>query len=150
MLGSLTPSASSSVGIVHTGLPLLAKESSDPALTSLASALAPHLEFCLRNNVALANEDRILVSKEMTSSKPAIRRAFCTLAGDALWAAAVVEGRGTNTAETISFVQALLPAFDTNLKTVAANPMGAVAGPLEGYIALAILLGPLSRIDKFG
>jgi hypothetical protein len=44
----------------------------------------------------------------------------------------------------------VLPSFETSIKTVAANPLNATAGPLEGYIAIAVLLGPISRSGKFG
>ena len=40
--------------------------------------------------------------------------------------------------------------LENGLKTVAANPLGAPAGPLEGYIALASRLGPLARVPQFG
>lgn len=148
MLGSLTPSTCISSAIIKAGLPLLAKESNDAAIGALSFALVPHLEFCLRNGVPLASEDQSLVVREMTNTKPAIRKAFCILAGEALWVVGEAES-----AETVAFAQALLPAFDANLKNVAANPMGAASGPLEGYISLAIMLGPLSRnaqSNKFG
>jgi hypothetical protein len=32
------------------------------------------------------------------------------------------------------------------LKTVSSNPLNLAAGPLEGYVALAVLLGPMSRL----
>jgi hypothetical protein len=48
------------------------------------------------------------------------------------------------------FSKAVIGALEVNLKTVTANPSGAAAGSLEGYVALAMLLGPLSKSGKFG
>ena len=81
----------------------------------------------------------------MTNSKPVIRRAFCSVVGSALW-----ELESLESPSALEFAKAIVPSLETNLKTVAANPTGAAAGPLEGYVAAAILLGPLSHSHQFG
>ncbi|THH23082.1 hypothetical protein EUX98_g8100 [Antrodiella citrinella] len=143
MLGSVVPSATVSQKVVQLGVPLLAKETHDGAVKTLATALGPHLLICL-SDTALGKDTVAFIVKEMISTKPTVRRAFCTLTGTALWELGDLASEAA-----MIFCQAVLPSFETNLKTVALNPLGAPAGPLEGYIAVAILLGPYSRSDKF-
>ncbi|KAH9944598.1 armadillo-type protein [Amylocystis lapponica] len=144
MLGYLTPMPSLSNAIVQTALPLLAKETHDAAISVLASSLTSHLVACLRGDGDLADDVMGLITREMNSSKPATRRSFCCLVGDAYWSLGDLVSDASQT-----FARALLPAFETNLKTVAANPLNSVTGPLEGYTALAVVLGPFSRSGKF-
>ncbi len=145
MLGYLTPSPSVSPTVVQSTSPLLAKETHDSAVSVLASSLTPHLLFCLRENISIHSDVQTLIAKEMTSAKPPLRRAFCSLTGDAFWQL------GELTTEASSdFAKVVFPSYETNLKTVAASPIGSPAGPLEAYIAIAILLGPFARGGKFG
>ncbi|PSR76114.1 hypothetical protein PHLCEN_2v8664 [Hermanssonia centrifuga] len=144
MLGYLTPSPSVSPTVVQSTSPLLAKETHDSAVSVLASSLTPHLLFCLRENISIHPDVQTLIAKEMTSAKPPLRRAFCSLTGDAFWQL------GELTTEASSdFAKVVFPSYETNLKTVAASPIGSPAGPLEAYIAIAILLGPFARGGKF-
>ncbi|KAI0710312.1 ARM repeat-containing protein [Cerioporus squamosus] len=143
MLGSIPPSESVSSQIVQTGLPLLAKETHDASVSALGSSLIPHLVQTLRA-ASLPSDIASVAAKEMTNAKPVVRRAFCSLVGSALW-----ELGNLDTAASITLAKAVLLSFETNLKTVSANPLGAIAGPLEGYVATAILLGPLARSKEF-
>jgi hypothetical protein len=86
-----------------------------------------------------------LLAKEMNNAKPVIRRTFCSLVGDIFWTLGDLSSEASQT-----FARAILPSFETSLKTVVANPLNSTAGPLEGYIAMAVLLGPISRSGKFG
>ncbi|KAI0757516.1 ARM repeat-containing protein [Daedaleopsis nitida] len=144
MLGAVPPSDSVSLTIVQTGLPLLAKETHEASVAILAASLVPHLVSCLRAEAPFPSNSASTAAKEMTGTKPAVRRAFCSLVGCSLWELNTLE-----TDASITFAKAVLPSFETNLKTVVANPLGAVAGPLEGYVAVAVMLGPLSRIGQF-
>ncbi|KAI0800349.1 ARM repeat-containing protein [Fomes fomentarius] len=144
MLGAVPPSESVSLAIVQTGLPLLAKETHDASVAVLAKSLVAHLVRVLRAESPLPSESTSIAAKEMTGTKPVVRRAFCSLIGSALW-----ELDTLNTAASSAFAKIVVPSFETNLKSVAANPLGAVAGPLEGYVATAVLLGPLSRSKQF-
>lgn len=145
MLGFVRPATSASTAIMQTSLPLLAKETHDGAISVLTSALVPHLVFCLRENVALPGDAVSVITKELMGAKPVIRRAFCSLVGDGFWQLEVL-----HTEVSLSLAKAVLPALDTNLKTVAAAPLTSAAGPLEGYTAVAVLLGPFSRSGNFG
>ena len=145
MLGFMPTSQSVSSAVVKASLPLLAKETHDAAMTALSTSLAPHLLSCLKSESPLPSETVNVAVKEMTSTKPAVRRAFCSLVGSALW-----ELEDALPPAAVAFVTAAVPAFETNLKTVAVNPLNATAGALEGYVATAVLLGPLSRSGHFG
>ncbi|KAI0657693.1 ARM repeat-containing protein [Cubamyces menziesii] len=144
MLGAVLPSEAVSTTVLQTALPLLAKETHDAAVSALAASITPHLVCCLQSDTALPGDSAGVIAKEMTSSKPVVRRAFCSLVGNALLAL----GKLDSTA-AVSFAKAIVPSFETNLKTVAANPINAPAGPLEAYIAIASLLGPLSQSKQF-
>ncbi|KAI0764358.1 ARM repeat-containing protein [Trametes elegans] len=144
MLGAVPPSSSVSTTILQASLPLLAKETHDAAVTVLATSIAPHLAFALRADSALPEDIPSVVAKEMTSTKPVIRRAFCSLVGNVLW-----ELEQLLSPTSVAFAKAIVPSFEANLKAVAANPTGAPAGPLEAYIAVAALLGPLSQSKQF-
>ena len=144
MLGAIPPSEFISTQIAQTSLPLLAKETHDASVAALGSSLVPHLVQSLRA-ASLAGNIASVAAKEMTSTKPAVRRAFCSLVGSALW-----ELDTLDTAAAAALAKAVIPSFETNLKTVSGNPLNAVAGPLEGYVATAILLGPLARSKQFG
>ena len=144
MLGAVPP-GTVSASIIEISLPLLAKETHDASVSVLALSLEPHLAACLKSDVPLPGTPSSLAAKEMTNTKPVIRRAFCSLVGSALWDLGSIESPSA-----LEFAKAVLSSLETNLKTVAANPTGASAGPLEGYVAGAILLGPLSRSKQFG
>ncbi|TCD64479.1 translational activator of GCN4 [Steccherinum ochraceum] len=143
MLGFVVSSASISAKVIQSGIPLLSKETHEGAIKALATALGPHLLECLKNNVALAKDTVAFIVKEMTSTKSPIRRAFCVLVGTALWQLGDFSSESAS-----SFAQAVLPSFEVNLKTISANPLGAPGGPLDGYIAVAILLGPYNENSK--
>ncbi|CCM02945.1 uncharacterized protein FIBRA_05060 [Fibroporia radiculosa] len=144
ILGCIRPSSSVSPSILNAGLPLLAKETHDAAVVALSSALVTHLTHCLHENVVMSPDAVVLLTKEMNGSKPVLRRAFCSLVGDAFWQLEAVSSD-----MSLALAETLLSSLETNLKTVAAGPLTSAAGPLEGYIALAIILSPLSRSGKF-
>ena len=131
MLDFIQPSSSTSTAIVPAGLPLLAKETHDAAISVLAASVAPHLAYCMKQDIALPVDIVSLVVKEMNSVKPVTRRAFCRLLGDAFWRLDNIKSD-----ISLSLAKAVLPALENNLKTVAAGPLAAAAGPLEGYTAV--------------
>ncbi|PBK90411.1 ARM repeat-containing protein [Armillaria gallica] len=140
MLASI-PACAVSASVVQTTTPLLAKESHDAAVFALASALRPHILHLLQSNISLAKDTVSLIAKEMNSLKPPIRRAFCALAGNVLWSS-----ENLDTPAWLAFAAAVLPSFESSLKTISNNPN---AGAFEGYIAVAVLLGPLAQAGKF-
>ncbi|EKM53603.1 uncharacterized protein PHACADRAFT_125439 [Phanerochaete carnosa HHB-10118-sp] len=144
MLGYLPPSQEVSPTAVEAGPSLLAKETNDGAITVLALSLARHIVFSLCENLALPVATQTAITKEMNAAKPPVRRAFSSLVGNVLW-----ELDNLSTQAALDFAKAVLPSLETSLKTVAASPAAPPAGPLEGYIAVALLLGPYHRSGKF-
>jgi hypothetical protein len=140
-------SASSQVSslMVKSVPAVLAKEANEAAIATLASSLTPHLALHLRENLPISDEALKLFVAQMQNSKPIVRRAFVSLVGETFW----VLGDLT-TASATTLARALLPALELSLKSVAANPLNASAGPMEGYVAAAVLLGPFSRSGVFG
>lgn len=144
MLSFVKPSSISPL-ITLVTLLLIAKETHDTATSVLTTILPPHLSFLLRSDDPLPSEMMATIAKEMNNSKPVVRRAFCSLVGNTFWALGDLLSEASE-----SFANAVFPAFETSMKTVATNPLNAPAGPLEGYIGVAALLGPVSRSGKFG
>jgi hypothetical protein len=101
------------------------KETNDAAVRVLASLLAVHLTFILKANTE-ASADATAVIAEESNTKLVIRRTLLSITG---------------------FFNGHLK---TNLEVLIANPLMAVVGPLEGYVALALLMGFLTNTGKFG
>jgi hypothetical protein len=145
MLQALPPSPTTSPEVISSVPPLLIKETNDPAIAALGSALSSHLAYQLRENEPLPTPVTSSIVKELANAKPPIRRAFYSAVGGAIWTLDSLENKAS-----AALVKAILPALETSLKNVSANPIGAAAGPLEGYISIALLLGPLKRSGKYG
>ena len=145
MLRSLPPSSSTSPEVISSVPALLTKETNDPAIEALGSALSSHLSSQLRGNETLPALTITTIMKELANGKPQIRRAFYSAVGDAVWSLDSLE-----TEASAALIKAMLPALEISLKNVSANPVGVAAGPLEGYVAIALLLGPLKRGGKHG
>ena len=145
MLSTLPPSYSISFSIASSICPLVAKETHDGVISTLAATLPPHISFLLHTDKSVPADVTSLLAKEMNNSKPVVRRTFCMLVGNIFWAL------GDLTSEaSLTFARTILPSFETSIKAVAANPLNASAGLLDGYIAMAVLLGPISRSGEFG
>lgn len=145
MLAFLQPSPGVSQVLVETAIPLLAKEQNEGATAALAASLGAHITFLLKNDSDRLKDVTQLIVKEMNSAKAAVKRAFVALAGDIFY-----EGSDSLEGEkAMGFAKALLPAFETSLKNVSGNVVNNPAGPLEGYVAVAVLLGPLLRSGQF-
>ncbi|KAI0077211.1 ARM repeat-containing protein [Panus rudis PR-1116 ss-1] len=144
MISSLVPSRAISPKVIQALPALLTKETHDAAVSILSTGLSPHLALCLREDITLPADAVSVIVKELNSAKPVIRRAFVTSVGNALWDLGEL-----STSTSHKFAQDILPALESSLKTVSANPVSAPAGPLEGYVAVALLLGPYARSRKF-
>jgi hypothetical protein len=145
MLSALTPSLSISPLVASTVPQLVGKETHDGTITILAATLPSHISFLLQADKPIPVDITSLLAKEMNNAKPVVRRTFCLLVGNIFWTMGYPASEAS-----VAFTHAILPSLETNLKTVVANPLTATAGPLEGYIAMAVLLGPISRSGKFG
>jgi Generalcontrol nonderepressible 1 (Gcn1) N-terminal len=141
MLQFVTPT-DDVASLITSSLPsLIAKETNDTAVSLLAKVLALHITYRLRRNQNLEPDVINGILREMSSSKPGLRRSFCAVAGNALWCLG-----DDRSGAAQAFATSLYPAFDASLKTISANPLNSTVGPLEGYMVLATLLGPVSRL----
>lgn len=145
MLQSLPPSPTVSLEVISSVPTLLTKETNDLAIEALGSALSSHLSFQLKNNESLSAPVTATIVKELSNVKPQIRRAFYSAVGEAIWSL-----ESSETEASVALIKAIIPVLESSLKNVSANPIGATSGPLEGYVAIALLLGPLKRSGKHG
>jgi hypothetical protein len=137
MLKWIPTSTAISAAILQSSLPLLAKETHDLATMTLASSLSPHLVHVIRSGLPIDTGTQAILAKEMSSAKPVTRRAFCVLVGEALRDASQFNN---------DVAKATLAALEGNLKTASAPG----AAPLEGYVAVALLLGPYAHSGMYG
>ena len=144
MLGFLPPDASISPPLLQSATPLLGKENNEAATSTLAAALPSHIVFLLREST-ISPEVGQLVAKELANSKPAVRRAFANLVGTIFYQHQDI----LESDAAVSFAKIVVPALEKSLAGVAGNPLNAPGGPIEGYIAIATILGPLSLSGKF-
>ncbi|KAG1762385.1 armadillo-type protein [Suillus occidentalis] len=145
-IDSISVGAALTDAIVMQNVPqLLVKETNDAAVGVLTSIMTLHLTFILKANIEVPADATTVITKEMTNTKPVIRRAFVSITGSALWNVDTVD-----TDAVLAFSAGITSALETNLKIVIANPLAAAVGPLEGYVALALLMGPLTNTGKFG
>ncbi|CAA7260345.1 unnamed protein product [Cyclocybe aegerita] len=143
MLAFLPPAEEVSTTLLQTTTPLLAKEPHEGTTAVLAAALSRHIVFLLSQS-SVPSETTQLIAKEMSNAKPTVRKAFVGLAGSVLFDEPHVLDHDNG----VAFARALLPAFENCLKTVSSNPLNSSGGPYEGYVAVAVLLGPLAQ-SKF-
>ncbi|KAF8911690.1 armadillo-type protein [Gymnopilus junonius] len=149
MLGLLDTAKEVSNALVQAAATLVPKEPNEGAIGVLVRALPRHVTFLLREG-ELGNETTQFIAKEMTNSKPAIRKAFVGLAGAVFTESDSKDGEGILETESgKAFANGLLPSFEASLKTVANNPLNSPGGPFEGYVAVAVLLGSLAPSKQF-
>ncbi|KAF9047662.1 armadillo-type protein [Panaeolus papilionaceus] len=141
MLSFLVPADDVSSTLVQSSIPLLAKETNDTAISTLASSLPSHISYVVKHT-GLPADITQLIAKEMANAKPAIRRAFVGLAGKIFFD----EQDVLQTEKGVQLAKGLLPSFEAALKSASLNP---ASGPFEGYVALSVLLGPFSKSGKF-
>ncbi|TFK26296.1 translational activator GCN1 [Coprinopsis marcescibilis] len=145
MLGLLIPSSVVSSDLVQSATPLLSKETNEIAISVLAAALPPHIVYILLNDEQGVPKETVqLIAKEMGNAKPAVRRAFSGLVGSVLSSPDIMEKDAGKV-----FAKAVAPSLENALKSVSANPINTPGGPLEGYVAVAVLLGPFVQSGSF-
>lgn len=126
MLAAVQP-CDQSKAIIDAVITVLPKETNVIALQALMKAFSVHAKGLLSN--ASIDVAKVLV-KGMTDAKPPLRKAVCIGVAEALWEAESVSE---------AFQDALLPALEINIKNATTTPLTNTAGPLEGYIAVALL-----------
>ena len=150
MLGFLQPAKEVSSGLVQAAAVLVPKEPNEGAVGVLVDTLPRHITFLLLQG-SLSSDSIQFIAKEMTNAKPAVRKPFIGLAGAVFTDGRLGEQKDIlETENGKAFAKALLPSFEASLKAVASNPLNSPGGPLEGYVAVAVLLGSLAPSKQFG
>ncbi|KAF8343178.1 armadillo-type protein [Cantharellus anzutake] len=150
ILGHIKPSASVSAELVNTVPSLLSKEINETAAAFLRISLATHLTHCMIWGTGLLPDASSVIVKECASSKMLQRRSFLLAVAECFWLLGdklEKEPKFSVPEPTLKFGAALLPILESNLKATVASPMNTTIGPIEGYIALAVVLrrgSPLS------
>lgn len=135
MLSSLPTSTSLSAELVELTLNLLPKETNEMVVGAMMSILSLHLPTSLSSGTGLTATQFASLLKGMQEPKASIRRLLFLTVGQVLWS---FDGEVVGDAVK-AFGAGLLAGFENALKTVSTNPLNSIAGPLEGYVTVAVL-----------
>lgn len=135
------PSEEVSPACVEGVVAMLPKETAEISMQAAGAALRKHLAWCLRNDKSTSAAVTQALSKELSNIKINLRKAMCDAIGGLLWD---LSEPTDATPAAKAFGEALLPSLETNLKTASTNTLTNPAGPLEGYVAAAVIEGRLS------
>ncbi|CAO1631779.1 unnamed protein product [Parajaminaea phylloscopi] len=128
---------------------LLPKETTEPSLKAAMSALGQRLTAWLQveGEASPAGVSKVgqAIGKEMQNPKVPLRKVACATVGDIIWQ---WDRSKANTKLLCALADALAPALDANLKTASTSTLTSTAGPLEGYVAVALLEGPFNEITS--
>lgn len=144
MLASCPAGSSVSPVIADSLAAILPKETNEASLAAALNALAVHEAWCLNSDQALSPSVPKALVKGLQEAKAPLRKAACLAVGTLLWNINHTGASDTTTESLRTLGEALLPGLETNLKNAAANPLTNPAGPLEGYIAVALLEGRMT------
>lgn len=140
------PSEEVSPIVLETLLPLIAKEGNEAALGELCTSLKLHMAYLLSSGSVLSTTVVSTLGKELVSTKIGTRRALSDAVGQAIWT--VSEGKPYQfSAEGTKLLEIVIPALEANLQSAMANVPSNPTGFLEGYVSVALALGPLQQID---
>ncbi|KAG8759295.1 translational activator of GCN4, partial [Ceratobasidium sp. 428] len=148
---ALPSDSGSAAEILNTSLPSIAKDGKEEGWVWVGKLL----NGALVKNEEISKDVVTTLTKEMGSVKVPVKRAVCAAVGSALWdlgelpdSSLATDGdhadskaQATWTPAATSFLTALTPALEANLKTASSTPLTLPAGPLEGYVAAAIGFG---------
>ncbi|KAL7422316.1 translational activator of GCN4 [Cryptotrichosporon argae] len=143
MIAAIAPSDAASAVVLDTLPVLVGKEGNEPALAAIGTALGLHLGHLLQSSKAVAAASTAALAKELASTKLPARRALSVAIGSGIWQ--VYEAQGQFSPEGDKLIASLVPALEGNLKTASANMPANAGGFLEGYVALALTVGPLKN-----
>lgn len=130
---------STSSVVVETLPGLLAKEGNEGALIALCAALSPHLAFSLTSNATIGSASTI--AKELVGAKVSTRRALSNAVGEAIWTVHTQQSQFSQAGE--AFLQTIMPSLETALTSASGNQPANSTGFLEGFVPVALALGPL-------
>ena len=141
MLSATQPTGAISKTMAEDVAEMLAKETQETSMRSAMIALNAHLGWCLANNVQTVPAVGKAVCKELNNAKVPLRKAVCVGVG-AMMMQLPADPTVTQAAKT--FGESLLAGLEGNLKTASTNTLTSPSGPLEGYVAVAVLEGRMA------
>ena len=145
MIAAICPKDAVSALVLETIVPLLSKETNEPALQAASAAIHPHLRHVLASDVSNLGPTITVLAKELNSSRLPTRRAVSEAFGAALWSPT---GQAKLSAEGEKLVGTLVTGLESNLQTALGNLPTNIGGFLEGYVAAALVIGPLSQLGS--
>ena len=137
LFAAFPPSAKLSPEISSTVLGALAKETTEHTVVAMSRALSVHLPQALLADAAVPAPHAAALVKMMADTKPVLRRLAQVMVGNVFWALRQADAEATEAEK--AFATALWPGFEASLKTVTTSMLNSPSGPLEGYVAVAVL-----------
>nr|ODN81184.1 50S small subunit ribosomal protein L19 [Cryptococcus depauperatus CBS 7841] len=145
ILSEIPASESTSTIIVNILPTLIAKEGNALAFETLCSALSNHLCHALISSEPFSAASMQALVKEFSSTKISIRRGLSNAIGQSIWK---VKEKGLQFShEGQKLIAALDPVLENNLRIAASCLPANASGFLEGYVAIALAMGPLKGIS---
>ncbi|PWN39719.1 ARM repeat-containing protein [Ceraceosorus guamensis] len=150
MLAGVKPASDQSASITEVIAVVLGKENNESAMQAAVRAITSHTAWLLSQGQAPPASVATSLAKELQNPKVPLRKLVCIGVGETLWGLSSKNA----TPASLSFGEALLPGLAFNLKTATTSPLTSQSGPLEGYIAVAALIGRMggwssAKIDSF-
>lgn len=127
--------------ILDTLPALCSKEGNEGALAAICTALVPHLAWAFANDSKSSLVSAAPLVKELGSTKVSTRRALANAVGQAIWEEYNLQH--TYSSDVVAYLKQVLSAFQTGLASASTNQPANSSGFLEGYVAVALALGPL-------
>ncbi len=145
-LAFLPPSTADSPAVCECIFALVEKEQAEGSCRTGLQAAFPHISHLLdQDKFEGVKPAASALNKLLQHAKPPVRHAANDITGTEIF------GRAPQSKETVtdawkSFLEALLPALKAGLEN-ASQGTKAPAGPLEGYVAAALLVGRFRSLE---
>ncbi|GAA6058506.1 hypothetical protein JCM10212_006945 [Sporobolomyces blumeae] len=145
LLSVMPPSPKLSLEAASTAFAAMAKETNEQTVAAMSATLSKHVPTVLESETAIPPPQIAALVKGMADTKPPLRRQNCLTVGNIFWAlpSAPTDDKPVSDAMR-AFAEGVLPGLENALKTITANTLNSPAGPLEAYVAAAVLKGRIS------
>lgn len=135
MLAKMRAAQEYSVSIANDVTSLLCKETQESCMRTAMAAIKLHLPWCLRHDHDVSKTAGKALAKEFENTKVALRKIVCTSIGDVFWDLTAADV----TDATKALAESLLPGWEISLKNASTSTLTSSSGPLEGYVAVAVI-----------
>ncbi|CAO1627100.1 unnamed protein product [Sympodiomycopsis kandeliae] len=145
MLGAFKKSQELSIVIADSVSSLLSQEITEASFRAAIESLLSHLSFCLQQG-STAEASKVgsigqVLGKMLQHSKVPLRKIASLTIGDALWS---LPDQDIHRELLSVLADSLVAGLEHNLSNASTNTLTSAAGPLEGYVALALIQGPFA------